>query len=126
MRSVVHHRQPEVVPGAARWQEIRKQDGNWGLDVLCSPNRNSRPSLVSRAWTKARAHVRGVLDPLGAGLTPGPDLYVALIEKFFFSGAWGGTKKHGQTALAPRVESRKQKRPLVWTLSTGFVAKNTA
>jgi len=69
---------PEVVPGAARVQEIRNRIGELGAVCVFSEPQFT-PKLVSVVTEGTRAR-QGVLDPLGAGLTPGPDLYVALIE----------------------------------------------
>lgn len=69
---------PEVVPGAARISEIRAKI--IGLDAACVFSEPQfTPKLVSVVTEGTRAR-QGVLDPLGADLTPGPDLYVTMIE----------------------------------------------
>lgn len=69
---------PEVVPGAARVQEIRERIRDLGAVCVFSEPQFT-PQLVSVVTEGSNAN-EGVLDPLGAALTPGPDLYVTLIE----------------------------------------------
>ncbi len=69
---------PEVVPGAARVQEIRDRVRDLGAVCVFSEPQFT-PQMVS-VVTEASDANQGVLDPLGAELAPGPDLYVALIE----------------------------------------------
>lgn len=69
---------PEVVPGAARVQEIRGRIRDLGAVCVFSEPQFT-PQLVSVVTEGSNAN-EGVLDPLGAALTPGPDLYVSLIE----------------------------------------------
>lgn len=69
---------PEVVPGAARVQEIRERIRDLGAVCVFSEPQFT-PQLVSVVTEGSDAN-EGVLDPLGAALTPGPDLYVKLIE----------------------------------------------
>jgi zinc transport system substrate-binding protein len=69
---------PEVVPGAARVEEIRSKISELGaVRVFSEPQ--FTPKLVSVVTEGSDAR-EGVLDPLGAGLQPGADLYVTLIE----------------------------------------------
>lgn len=68
---------PEVVPGAARVQEIRDRIGQLGAVCVFSEPQFT-PKLVSVVTEGTRAR-QGVLDPLGAGLAPGPELYFALL-----------------------------------------------
>lgn len=69
---------PEVVPGAARVQEIRDRVRDLGAVCVFSEPQFT-PQMVSVVTEGSDAN-QGVLDPLGAELAPGPDLYVALIE----------------------------------------------
>lgn len=69
---------PEVMPGAARIDEIRTRVRD--LDVTCvfaEPQFEPRLVQVVTEGTPARA---GVLDPLGADLEDGPELYFELIR----------------------------------------------
>ncbi|MGY6706788.1 MAG: zinc ABC transporter substrate-binding protein [Rhizobiaceae bacterium] len=69
---------PEVMPGAARIDEIRTRVRD--LDVACvfaEPQFEPRLVQVVTEGTEARA---GVLDPLGADLEDGPELYFDLIR----------------------------------------------
>ncbi len=69
---------PEVMPGAERITEIRARVQELGAAcVFAEPQ--FEPRLVSTVTenTKAKA---GVLDPLGASLDAGPDLYFQLIR----------------------------------------------
>jgi zinc transport system substrate-binding protein len=69
---------PEQPPGARRLQEIQEKIASRGARcVFREPN--SEPALVDTviAGTPARA---GVLDPEGASLTEGPDLYFELLR----------------------------------------------
>lgn len=69
---------PEIIPGAKRVGEIR--DKVKSLDVTCVfAEPQFEPKLVSTVTegTKAKS---GVLDPLGAELPDGQDLYFALIR----------------------------------------------
>jgi zinc transport system substrate-binding protein len=69
---------PENRPGARRLQEIRAKIVTLGARCVFSEP-PFEPRLVDTviAGTSART---GVLDPEGAGLAPGPELYVALIN----------------------------------------------
>lgn len=69
---------PEVVPGAARVEEIRAKIAELGAVCVFSEPQFT-PKLVTVVTEGSDAR-EGVLDPLGAGLTPGADLYVALID----------------------------------------------
>ncbi|OCW56979.1 zinc ABC transporter substrate-binding protein ZnuA [Hoeflea olei] len=69
---------PEVLPGAERIAEIRTRVKELGAAcVFAEPQ--FEPKLVATVLegTQARS---GVLDPLGAGLEPGPGLYFELIR----------------------------------------------
>ena len=69
---------PEVIPGAKRVGEIR--DKVKSLDVTCVfAEPQFEPKLVTTVTegTKAKS---GVIDPLGAELQTGPDLYFTLIR----------------------------------------------
>lgn len=68
---------PQAMPGAARLEAIRAKLS--GLDTACvfsEPQFRSQLVDVVTEGTRART---GVLDPLGAGLANGPDLYFRLI-----------------------------------------------
>jgi zinc transport system substrate-binding protein len=70
---------PERQPGAARIAEIRAAvAGRAAVCVLAEPQ--FRPALVDVVveGTPARA---GVLDPLGADIAPGPELYFELMRR---------------------------------------------
>jgi zinc transport system substrate-binding protein len=69
---------PEVMPGAARIDEIRTRVRD--LDVTCvfaEPQFEPRLVQVVTEGTDARP---GVLDPLGADLEDGPELYFELVR----------------------------------------------
>ncbi len=69
---------PEVMPGARRISELRAKVKDLGVAcVFAEPQ--FEPKLVATVTegTKARS---GVLDPLGAALEDGPDLYFDLIR----------------------------------------------
>lgn len=70
---------PERRPGARRLVEIRRRIEN--IDAACvfaEPQFN--PDMV-RAVTRGTGARRGILDPLGAELDPGADLYFRLMKK---------------------------------------------
>ncbi|MEQ8399869.1 MAG: zinc ABC transporter substrate-binding protein ZnuA [Roseitalea porphyridii] len=68
---------PEVSPGPERLREIQERIGELGAAcVFAEPQFEPRVIDVVTEGTEARS---GVLDPLGATLTPGPDLYFELI-----------------------------------------------
>jgi zinc transport system substrate-binding protein len=69
---------PESRPGARRLQEIRGKIASLGARCVFSEPQ-FEPRLVETviAGTKART---GVLDPEGAALAPGPELYFQLME----------------------------------------------
>lgn len=68
---------PEVMPGAQRLGEIRDRIRELGVAcVFAEPQFEPRLISVATEGTDARA---GVLDPLGADLTDGPELYFELI-----------------------------------------------
>ena len=69
---------PEVMPGAARIQEMQKRVRDLGAVCVFSEPQFT-PKLVS-VVTEGSAAKQGVLDPLGAALSPGPDLYITLIK----------------------------------------------
>lgn len=69
---------PEVVPGAARVAEIQAKVKELGATcVFSEPQFEPRIIQVVTEGTDART---GVLDPLGAALDNGPDLYFELIR----------------------------------------------
>lgn len=68
---------PDVMPGAHRLGEIRDRIRELGVAcVFAEPQFEPRLISVVTEGTDARA---GVLDPLGADLTDGPELYFQLI-----------------------------------------------
>ena len=70
---------PEVMPGAKRVQELREKvlDSN-ATCVFSEPQFEPKLIKVITEGTSART---GVLDPLGAELKPGPNLYPTLIRQ---------------------------------------------
>ncbi|MBP0615075.1 zinc ABC transporter substrate-binding protein [Jiella mangrovi] len=69
---------PEKAPGAARIREIKSKLESVGAScVFTEPE--FEPSIV-RTVTEGTSAKIGVLDPLGADLKDGPDLYPTLIE----------------------------------------------
>ena len=69
---------PETAPGAARVSEIHDKIASAGaVCVFSEPEFEPKIVEVVTEGTDART---GVLDPLGAQLTPGPDLYDNLIS----------------------------------------------
>jgi len=69
---------PEASPGAARLTEIRDRIRDQGAAcVFSEPQFEPRLVRVVVEGTDARA---GVLDPLGADLAEGPDLYDTLLR----------------------------------------------
>lgn len=69
---------PEVMPGAERITEIKGRIAELGATcVFSEPQFEPKLVQVVTEGTPARA---GVLDPLGAGLADGPDLYFGLID----------------------------------------------
>ena len=70
---------PDVMPGAKRLAELReKVKGSSATCVFSEPQ--FEPKLIN-AITEGTSARTGVLDPLGAELKPGPDLYPALIRQ---------------------------------------------
>ncbi len=70
---------PDVIPGAARVAEIRhKIEDSGATCVFAEPQFEPKLISVVTEGTGARA---GTLDPLGAGIENGPDLYVTLIRQ---------------------------------------------
>lgn len=68
---------PETTPGAARLSQIRRKIADLGAAcVFAEPEFRSTLIDVATEGTRARA---GVLDPLGADIPDGPDLYFRLI-----------------------------------------------
>jgi zinc transport system substrate-binding protein len=68
---------PERRPSAQRLRELRHELER--LDAACVfAEPQFEPRLVATVVEGSRAH-RGVLDPLGAALPPGPDHYFALM-----------------------------------------------
>lgn len=81
---------PETAPGAQRLSEIRAKIQETGaLCVFAEPQFEPRVISVVTEGTKART---GTLDPLGAELTAGPDLYAALLRNMAasFTACLGG------------------------------------
>lgn len=69
---------PDRQPGAARLTKIRRQLGNVAATcVFAEPQ--FQPRLLNVVIEGTRANV-GILDPLGAGLEVGPDLYFKLMR----------------------------------------------
>ena len=69
---------PDHAPGAERIAAIRHKISDLGATcVFSEPQFESR--LIATV-TEASATRVGILDPLGAGLAAGPDLYFGLIE----------------------------------------------
>lgn len=69
---------PDVSPGAERVAEIQRRVASLGaVCVFSEPQFTSKLISVVRESTSAKA---GVLDPLGAGLSAGPDMYFELLE----------------------------------------------
>lgn len=70
---------PETMPGAKRLQEIKEKVGELkAACVFSEPQFDSSIVDVVVEGTDARA---GELDPVGADLEVGPDLYPALLER---------------------------------------------
>jgi len=68
---------PETVPGAARVREIQARIRELGATcVFTEPQFTPKLIQVVTEGTEART---SILDPLGASLEPGPDLYGALL-----------------------------------------------
>ena len=70
---------PEIEPGAKRVAAMRRRIKALGVSCIFSEPEFA-PAIVDvvREGTGARV---GVLDPLGADLTKGPDLYIALMRR---------------------------------------------
>lgn len=69
---------PEVLPGPERLREIKERvEELGGTCVFSEPQFEPRLIGVVTEGTDAKP---GVLDPLGAEMTDGPDLYFELIE----------------------------------------------
>lgn len=69
---------PEVIPGAARLAQLRAAIlDKQALCVFAEPEFTPRQIGVLTEGTGVKT---GSLDPLGANLTPGPDLYFTLLE----------------------------------------------
>jgi zinc transport system substrate-binding protein len=69
---------PEVAPGAQRVQQLRATIAELGATcIFAEPN--FEPAIASTIAEGTEASV-GVLDPEGADLTPGPDLYGELLR----------------------------------------------
>ena len=70
---------PEVMPGAKRLRELREKiEKSKATCVFSEPQFEPKVVEVITSGTSART---GVLDPLGAELKPGPDLYPTLIRQ---------------------------------------------
>ena len=69
---------PEIMPGAKRLAEIRDQIAHTGADcVFAEPQ--FKPALIG-VVTEGTAARSGILDPLGADIPEGPELYSSLIS----------------------------------------------
>ena len=69
---------PDVPPGARRLAELRAKIRDRGVRcIFAEPQFARAPVRAIATDTGARI---GVLDPIGAGLAPGPDLYPRLME----------------------------------------------
>ena len=69
---------PEILPGAERVSEL--QEKVRGLDATCVFSEPQfEPKLVATVTENTNAGT-GVLDPLGAAIDDGPDLYFTLIR----------------------------------------------
>ncbi|MCB1477340.1 MAG: zinc ABC transporter substrate-binding protein [Rhodobiaceae bacterium] len=69
---------PEVMPGAERIAEIRKKlSGLGGVCVFAEPQ--FEPKILA-AVTEGTSAQSGTLDPLGASIADGPDLYFTLMR----------------------------------------------
>lgn len=69
---------PEVQPGAARISEIETKLRSLGAICIFSEPQ-FEPRLIQTMAEESGAH-RGVLDPLGADIPEGPDMYETLIK----------------------------------------------
>lgn len=69
---------PEKAPGAARIREIK--DKLASVDAACVFSEPEFEPSVVAAITEGTSATTGVLDPLGANLPDGPDLYPTLIK----------------------------------------------
>ena len=69
---------PEVIPGAERVSDIRHKVEELGATCVFSEPQFT-PRLV-KVVTDGTAAKSGVLDPLGAGIPNGPDLYFMLMR----------------------------------------------
>ncbi|MGY9000394.1 MAG: zinc ABC transporter substrate-binding protein, partial [Rhodospirillales bacterium] len=70
---------PEVMPGAKRIKEIQMRVKELGATCVFSEPQ-FEPKLVSTVMEGTQAET-GIIDPLGAALDSGPDLYFELIRK---------------------------------------------
>ena len=70
---------PEVMPGAERVSELRKKIMDLSATCVFSEPQ-FEPKLV-KTLVKGTGARTGVLDPLGASLTKGPDLYSQLVRE---------------------------------------------
>lgn len=69
---------PERLPGARRLQRLRRKIAELGpVCVFAEPQ--FEPALVQTVVERTSAKT-GILDPLGAGVTPGPDAYFATMR----------------------------------------------
>jgi len=69
---------PEVVPGAARIQELQGKVKELGATCVFSEPQ-FEPKIITTV-TEGTSAKTGVLDPLGAGIEDGPELYFTLIR----------------------------------------------
>ena len=70
---------PDRAPGAERLREIR--DRIAGLGAVCVFSEPQFEPTLARVVTEGTGAQAGVLDPLGAEIPEGPELYFDLIRK---------------------------------------------
>ncbi|ABM62494.1 zinc ABC transporter substrate-binding protein [Halorhodospira halophila] len=70
---------PEQPPGARHLNELRGQIRE--LDTVCVFSEPQFEPAIARALVRGLDARAGELDPLGAGLEPGPDAYFQLLER---------------------------------------------
>ena len=70
---------PDRPPGARRLRDVRRAIGGFGATCVFSEPQ-FQPRLLRTLVEGTDARI-GILDPLGAGLDPGPDLYFRMMER---------------------------------------------
>lgn len=70
---------PEVAPGAARVRDIQDRVRSRGAECVFSEPQ-FRPTILTAVLEGSSARA-GVLDPVGAELTPGTDLYAEMMQQ---------------------------------------------